>query len=155
MGTNVATGNYRKSGRPRVAVDATRVRTLRDHGWTLEEIAGELGCGRGTVARALERTAPARTGPPVAVAPVDQVASELARSRSMPPGPDATQRERLRENARRPVQQRWGDRMRVEGQPYRAADTPPDGGHDGMGVAGALLLVGGVLLWMMGCPVPL
>lgn len=142
------------TGRPRRLIDISRVRRLRDEGWTLNEIAAAMGCGRGTVARALERTSPPHTGPAAAV-PVNRVAGELARSRSMPPGPDAAQRERVRESARRLVQQRWGDRMKVEGQPYRAADKSPNGGHDGMGVAGALLLVGGVLLWMMGCPVPL
>ncbi|MGH7194954.1 MAG: helix-turn-helix domain-containing protein, partial [Candidatus Saccharimonadales bacterium] len=79
MGTNVATGNYRKSGRPRVAVDAARARALRDLGWTLDEIADEFGCARGTVARALERTESTRLAPAAAPVAVGQIASELAR----------------------------------------------------------------------------
>jgi hypothetical protein len=155
MVENTRATTKQRPGRPRRLVDPSSVRRLRSEGKTLNEIAAAMGCGRGTVARALERTEAPRREIAAQSAPLHEGASALARSRADPPGPDAAQRELLRESARRLVQQRWGDGMRVEGQPYRTAAKSADDGHDGARVAGALLLVGGVLLWMMGCPVPL
>jgi DNA invertase Pin-like site-specific DNA recombinase len=41
-------------GRPPVAVDATRIASLRARGASLREIAGQLGVGLGTIARSLQ-----------------------------------------------------------------------------------------------------
>jgi hypothetical protein len=155
MVENTRATTKRRPGRPRRLVDPSRVRRLRSEGRTLNEIAAAMGCGRGTVARALERTEAPRRQIAMQSLPLHEGASELARSRTAPPGPDAAQRELLRESARRLVQQRWGDGMKVEGRPYLVPAKSADDGHDRARVAGALLLVGGVLLWMMGCPVPL
>lgn len=143
-------------GRPRRQVDAARIRRLRDQGWTLNEIARAVGCGRGTVARALERTAAPHSRPAAPVVPLRDRASELARGRNDPPANDAARRERLREDARHLVHRRWGDGMKVEGQPFRPPhDPPPASGREGPRWTGVLLIAGGLLLWAMGCPVPL
>lgn len=141
-------------GRPRRQVDEAQIRRLRDQGWTLNEIANALGCGRGTVARALERTAAPRNRAEAPGVPLHDRASELARSRKKPPGEDAAERERLRENARHLAHRRWGDGMKVEGQPFpRVKASEPS--RSGPRCTGVLLIAGGLLLWAMGCPVPL
>lgn len=140
-----------KPGRPRRVLDAARVRRLREEGRTLNEIAEMLGCGRGTVARALARvpSAPERASQP-GMALGDR-AAELARSRKGAASLDAEAPLRLREHARHLAHRRWGDRMQVNGRNFEPAE-PKRGGPRW---AGVLLMAGGLLLWAMGCPVPL
>lgn len=140
-----------KSGRPRRVLDAALVRRLRDEGKTLNEIAAVMGAGRGTVARALDRVPSARGREPGRQIPLRERAGELARRRTDPAPDDTEARLRAREHARHLVRQRWGDGMQVEGQRFPPAAPK----HDGSGWAGAALIVGGLLLWAIGCPVPL
>lgn len=62
-------------------------------------------------------------------------------------------RSKLREHARHLVHQRWGDGMKVEGQPFPPPDPPKGLGNKGW--TAVLLIAGGVLLWTIGCAVPL
>lgn len=140
-----------RPGRPRRALDAALVRRLRDDGKTLNEIAAAMGCGRGTVARALERVAPQRRSEPGRQAPLGERASELARLRRDPARQDADAGLRARENARHLVQRRWGAGMRVEGQNFLLAQPQ----REGQAWTRIALIVGGLLLWAIGRPVPL
>lgn len=140
-----------RPGRPRRALDVARARRLRNEGKTLHEIAAVMGCGRGTVARALARV-PSTPEPPLEPRmPIAARASELARSREDSAPQDAEERRRLREHARHLVHRRWGDGMQVEGQEFQ----PSEPKRNGPRWAGVLLMAGGLLLWAMGCPVPL
>lgn len=140
-----------KPGRPRRPIDAAYARRLRNEGKTLDQIATALACGRGTVARALE-LAPVAPEPPVGPSrPVTERARELARSRAERTPVDAEERRRRRENARHLVHRRWGDAMKVGGQPFK----PAEANGNGQGWIGAALIAGGLLLWALGCPVPL
>ena len=141
----------RRAGRPRRAVDMARIRQLRNEGKTLNEIAARMGCGRGTVARALARM-PARPEPtPEPRMPLSKRASELARSREDAEFLDTEERLRLREHARHLAYRRCGDGMRVDGRDFQPAN-PKRKGPRWLGIA---LMAGGLLLWAMGCPVPL
>jgi hypothetical protein len=154
MGTQANTGRLRR-GRPRVVINPAAVRRLRDRGWTLDQIAKQMACGRGTIARALEMTpAPPRRADPLGSTPLPARAAELARSRSQPAGTELVERERLREHARHLVHRRWGDGMRVEGRPFPPPD-PPQPDRSGPRWTGVLLMIGGILLWAAGCPAPL
>lgn len=51
-GLAIARAKGKVLGRPRVAVDAARIATLRAQGWSWDRIAAELGIGVGTVYRA-------------------------------------------------------------------------------------------------------
>jgi hypothetical protein len=140
-----------KPGRPRRALDGALVQRMRDDGKTLNEIAGLVGCGRGTVARALQFVPPQRKSEPARQIPLSERAGDLARRRADPARDDTEARLRAREHARHLVRQRWGDRMQVEGRRF----PPAEPRHDGSGWAGVALIVGGLLLWAIGCPVPL
>ena len=140
----------RRVGRPRLALDMARIQQLRAKGMTLNEIAALLHCGRGTIARALERL-PVEPAPPLAPRlALGERASELARSRENMAA-DSAERLRLREHARHLAYRRCGDGMQVDGQDFRPGD--PD--RKGPRWAGIALAIGGILLWSMGCPVPL
>lgn len=140
-----------KPGRPRRAIDAAYARWLRNAGKTLDEIAATLACGRGTVARALAR-APVAPDPLVGPnVPVAERARELAMSRVDKALLDGEEQRRQRENARHLVYRRWGEGMQVEGQPFKPAETK----GNGQGWLGIALIAGGLLLWALGCPVPL
>lgn len=143
-------GQRAKPGRPRRVLDTSRVRRLHNDGKTLDEIAALLHCGRGTVARALAAKPATYERHSGTRLPLHQRASELARSRNDGP-PDAVEAKRRRENARHLVYQRWGDGMQVEGEPFKLAEP----NRRGPGWAGIALMAGGLLLWAMGCPVPL
>lgn len=52
-GLRNARAKGKRLGRPRVAVDATRIGRLRSQGRTIREIAAELGCSRSTVHKTL------------------------------------------------------------------------------------------------------
>jgi len=138
-------------GRPRRALEAARMRRLRDEGKTLNEIAALMGCGRGTGARALARVPSAPEPPLEPRMPLGERASELARGREDAAPLDAEERRRRREHARHLVYRRWGDGMQVEGQDFQPA-VPKSEGTRWLGIA---LIAGGLLLWAMGCPVPL
>lgn len=137
-------------GRPRRVLDMARIRRLRDEGKTLNEIAARMDCGRGTVVRALEKM-PAGPEPPLALKmAMRERASELAQSREHS-AQAAEERLRLREHARHLVYRRHGDGMEVEGEPFQ----PSEPWKKGPGWAGIALIVGGLFLWAMGCPIPL
>lgn len=143
----------RHRGRPRIRIEAARVRQLRNQGWTLNEIAQRLGCGRGTVARALAKTAPPPQASVANGVPLADRAAELARSRVHTVDPGAETRAKMREHARHLVYQRWGDGMKVEGQPFPPPDPPQERGNKGW--IAVLLIAGGLVLWAIGCPAPL
>ncbi len=153
MATQIIPNNLtrRRAGRPRRAVDAARIRQWRNEGKTLNEIAARMDCGRSTVARALARM-PARPEPPQQPRmPLSERASELARSREDAEFLDTEDRLRLREHARHLAYRRCGDGMQVEGRDFQPAN-PKRKGPRWTGIA---LMAGGLLLWAMGCPVPL
>lgn len=131
-------------------MDTARIRQLRKQGATLDEIAGKLGCGRGTVARALARMQVVPMLPIEPRMPLAKRASELARSRENIAA-DTNERLRLREHARHLAYLRCGDGMQVEGRDFQPAN-PKRKGPRWLGIA---LMVGGIILWGMGCPVPL
>ena len=141
----------RRTGRPRRAVNVDKILKLRAQGATLNEIAARMDCGRGTVARALARI-PARPEPtPHPRMPLSERASELARSREDAEFLDTEDRLRLREHARHLAYRRCGNGMQVEGRDFQPAN-PKRKGPRWMGIA---LMVGGMILWGLGCPVPL
>lgn len=138
----------RKRGRPRRPLNVEQVRRLRDEGKTLNEIAAAVECGRGTVARALaHQPSKVQVGRHV---PLSERAGEMARNRKHT-AEHPKSRLLIREHARHLVHQRWGDGMEVEGRPFKA--DKPNG--SGRGWLGAVLIAGGLVLWAMGCPVPL
>ena len=140
----------RRTGRPRRVLDAARIRQLRNDGKTLNEIAAMMDCGRGTVARALARM-PIPSKPPIEPRmPLRERASELARSRA-DAAADASERLRLREHARHLAYRRCGDGMQGDGEEFKPAN--PD--RKGPRWTGIALVAGGLLLWAMGCPIPL
>ena len=139
-----------RTGRPRRRLDESYIRRLRSDGKTLNEIAAMLDCGRGTVARALARM-PAAPEPPIEPRkPLSERASELAQSRTNAPS-DASERLRLREHARHLAYRRCNDGMRMDGEEFKPAN--PD--RKGPRWTGIAFVVGGLLLWAMGCPIPL
>ena len=141
----------RRTGRPRRVVDMARIRQLREQGATLNEIAAQMGCGRGTVARVLARVPSQPEPPSEPCMPLSERARELARSRENTKILDSQNRLQLREHARHLAYSRCGDGMQVEGRDFQPA-KPKRKGPRWLGIA---LMVGGIILWGLGCPVPL
>ncbi len=54
-GLRNARAKGKRLGRPKVALDATRVAALRAQGWGWKKIASELGVGVGTVRRVAQK----------------------------------------------------------------------------------------------------
>ncbi len=127
-----------------------RIRQLRKQGATLNEIAARMDCGRGTVARALARMPARPEPPPESRMPLSERASKLARSRENASG-NTNERLRMREHARQLAYRRFATGMQVKGKNLQ----PSKKQSEGLPWAGIALLACGLLLWAIGCPMPL